>query len=148
MQIGEMIMRFVLLLCLVIFIGCQRPNCIVASGQLQEESGIRMLNIPIRNLFVVDLLNEFRKGGFDIRHNSKGEHLFIAISNESIKGFLDIDFSKYTDYPDSGDFRPANTIIRTEFEPTKRCQYLNFEKETEHISDLIGKCADKYKNAK
>lgn len=141
-------MRLFLLFCSLILIGCQRPNCLVASGKLQEESGIHMLNIPNRNLFVVDLLNEFRKSGFDSRHNAKGEHLFIRISNESIKGFLDIDFSKYTDYPDSSDFKPANTIIRTEFEPTKRCQYLDFEKETEHISDLIVKCADKYKKAK
>lgn len=141
-------MRLFLFFCSLILIGCQQPNCLVAAGKLQEESSIYMLNIPNKSLFVVELINEFRKGGFDVRHNSKGKHLFIAVSNKKIKGFLDIDFSKYTDYPDSGDFKPGNTTIRTEFEPTIRCQYLDFGKETEHIGDLIGKCADKYKEAK
>ena len=141
-------MRHFLLFCSLILIGCQHPDSPVVADRLHEVSSIQLLVITNRNSFVSDLLRSFRERGFAINHNSKEFHLFIAISSDKLKGFIDVNFSKYADYPSPSDFQPANISVRAEYEPGIRCQYLGFEKEVSNVEDIIVMCAGKDKDKK
>lgn len=148
MQIGEKFMRHFLLFCSLILNGCQHPDSPVAADRLHEVSSIQLLIITNKNRFVSDLLSSFRERGFAINHNPKENHLFMTISNDKLKGFIDVDFSNYADYPSPSDFQPANVSIRSEFEPRIRCQHLGFEKEVSNVADIIVRCAGKDKDKK
>jgi hypothetical protein len=148
MQTGKTMHHFIVLLSFVILVGCQSPDSPSLTNSFHEVSSTQMLVVTDRNRFATDLLSSFRERGFAINHNSKAYHLFMTISNDRLKGFIDVDFSNYADYPSPSDFQSANVSIRSEFEPRIRCQYLGFEKEVNNVADIIVRCAGKDKDNK
>jgi len=145
-QIGKIMRHFIMLLISVILVGCQSHESPSMTMVFHELSCHQLLVIRDRNRFVTDLVSSFRERGFVINYNSKEHHFFLAISSDKLKGFIDVDFSNYADYPSPSDFQPANVSIRSEFEPRIRCQYLGFEKEVNNVADIIVRCAGKDKD--